>query len=152
MWLVPGRTVFRSEYNPIRKAYGLSSSDNGPPHDSITLEGMTFYAYHGVNPEEKELGQRFVVDLTMEADLSAPGRSDELSDTINYSEVYGMVKAVTEGETYNLLEAVAEAIAQRVLASFPVATVRARVTKPAPPIRGAVLDGVSVEVYRERQR
>lgn len=129
----------------------MSSSDNSPPHDSITLEGMTFYAYHGVNPEERELGQRFVVDLTVEADLSAPGQSDELSDTVDYSEVYRAVKAVVEGETYNLLEAVAEAVARRVLASFPVVAVRARVTKPSPPIKGAVLDGVSVEVYRERQ-
>jgi dihydroneopterin aldolase len=129
----------------------LSSRDNDPPHYSITLEGMTFYAYHGVNQEERELGQRFVVDLTVETDMSVPGRSDELSDTVDYSEVYKTVKAVVEGETYNLLEAVAEAVARHVLASFPVAAVRARVTKPSPPIKGAVLDGVSVEVYRVRQ-
>lgn len=129
----------------------MSSSDNGQPHDSITLEGMTFYAYHGVNPEERALGQRFVVDLTVEANLSAPSRSDKLSDTVNYSELYRTVKAVVEGETYNLLETVAEAIARRVLASFPIVAVRARVTKPSPPIRDAVLDGVSVEVYRVRQ-
>jgi dihydroneopterin aldolase len=115
------------------------------------MEGMSFYAYHGVNPEERELGQRFVVDLTVEADLSVPGRSDELSDTVDYSEVYRAVKAVVEGEPYNLLEAVAEAVARRVLTSFPVTAVRARVTKPSPPIRNAVLDGVSVEVYRVRQ-
>ena len=133
----------------------MSSSDKRPPRDSITLEGMTFHAYHGVNPEERELGQMFVVDLTVEADLSGAGRSDKLSDTVNYSEIYRTVKAVVEGETYNLLEAVAEAVAQRVLASLratgPVMAVRVRVTKPSPPIKGAVLDGVSVEVYRERQ-
>lgn len=140
-----------SKVTPSAKRFDLTSSDNGPPLDSIKLEGMTFYAYHGVNQEERELGQRFVVDLTVETDLSAPGRSDSLSDTINYSDVYRTVKAVVEGQTYNLLEAVAEAVAQRILASFPAVAVRARVTKPSPPIRGAVLAAVSVEVYRERQ-
>ncbi len=139
-----------SKVTPSAKRFDLSSSDNGPPLDSIKLEGMTFYAYHGVNSEERELGQMFVVDLTVETDLSAPGRSDKLSDTINYSEVYRTVKAIVEGQTYNLLEAVAEAVAQRILVSFPISAVRARVKKPSPPIKNAVLQWVAVEVYRER--
>ena len=118
--------------------------------DRILLEGMSFYAYHGVNPEERKLGQWFVVDLWVELDLTAPGHSDALADTVSYTHLYRAVKAVVESETHNLLEAVAEAVAQRVLSSFPVFAVRARVGKPSPPIKGAVLQGVAVEVYRER--
>lgn len=112
---------------------------------------MTFYAYHGVNPEERELGQRFVVDLQVQLDLAAAGRSDALADTVSYTELYWVVKTVVEEERHDLLEAVAEAIAQRVLTSFPVAAVRARVTKPSPPIKGAILQGAAVEIYRERR-
>ena len=126
-------------------------SDPTHPHDRITLDGMSFYAYHGVNPEERTQGQWFVVDMRVELNLSKPGRSDRLDDTVNYTDLYQTVKAVVEGEAYNLLEAVAEAIARQVLVSFPVSAVWARVTKPSPPIRDAVLKGVSVEVYRERK-
>ena len=126
-------------------------SDPTHPHDRITLDGMSFYAYHGVNPEERTQGQWFVVDMRVELNLSKPGRSDRLDDTVNYTDLYHTVKAVVEGQTYHLLEAVAEAIARQVLVSFPVSAVWARVTKPSPPIRNAVLKGVSVEVYRERK-
>ena len=126
-------------------------SNPRPQRDSILLEGMSFYAYHGVRPEERTLGQRVVVDLRVELDLSVVGRSDSLSDTISYTDLYEAVKAILEGPTRNLLEAVAEAVAQRVLASFPVSAVWVRATKPSPPIRGATLTGASVEIYRERK-
>ena len=130
----------------------LKQMSNDPKsQDHILLEGMTFYAYHGANPEERELGQRFVVDLKVQLDLAAAGRSDALADTISYTELYRAVKTVIEGKRYHLLEAVAEAIAQRVLASFPVSAVRTRVKKPSPPIKDAMLEGVAVEIYRERQ-
>jgi len=127
-------------------------SNPTPQRDSILLEGMIFYAYHGVRPEERTLGQRVVVDLRAELDLSAAGRSDSLSDTISYTDLYEAVKAILEGEkTYNLLEAVAAAIAKRVLASFPVSAVWVRATKPSPPIRGATLTEATVEIYREQK-
>jgi dihydroneopterin aldolase len=126
-------------------------SNSESQHDGILLESMSFYAYHGVNPEERSLGQRFMVDLRVELDLSAAGKSDSLSDTISYTELYKEAKAVLEGEAYNLLEAVAEAVAQRVLAFFPVSAVWVRVTKPSPPIKGATLTGAAVEVYRKRK-
>ncbi|MBI4233779.1 MAG: dihydroneopterin aldolase [Chloroflexi bacterium] len=119
--------------------------------DRITLEGMTFYAYHGVSPEERALGQRFVVDLEAEADLRPAGASDNLADTVDYSEVYWAVKEVMEGPPRNLLEALAEAIVGRVLTSFPaVQAVRVRVSKPSAPIKGAMLSAARVEVYRRR--
>lgn len=112
---------------------------------------MTFYAYHGVNSWERQTGQWFVVDLWVELDLRIAGQTDSLADTVSYSDLFRTVQIVVEGETYNLLETVAEAIAQRVLARFPVEAVWARVKKPAPPITHAVLKGAAVEVFRTRE-
>ena len=118
--------------------------------DKIVLSGMVFYGYHGVSPEERTLGQRFIVDLEVEADTRKAGASDDISDAINYAAVYQAVKEVVEGPPKRLLEAVAEEVAQRVLSGFDGTAVRVRVTKPSPPIPGAVMDGASVEVYRRR--
>ena len=118
--------------------------------DRIILSGMVFYGYHGVSPEERTLGQRFVVDLEVEADTRQAGASDDIFDAINYAEVYQAVKEVVEGPPKRLLEAVAEEVAQRVLSGFDGTAVRVRVTKPSPPIPGAVMSGMSVEVYRRR--
>ena len=126
-------------------------SDAGASPDRIPLEGLTFYGYHGVHPEERKLGQRFTVDIRAYLDLTAPGRSDNLEDTVSYSELYRIAKAVVEGEPHNLLESVAETIARRILDSFSVEAVKVRVGKPSPPISGAALKGVSVEIYRERE-
>ena len=118
--------------------------------DRILLEGMRFFGFHGNNPEEREMGQPFVVDLEVEADLSAAGRSDSLEDTINYAALYRAVKGVMEGPPRKLLEAVAQDIADAVLGGFSVAAVRVRVRKTQPPIRDARLGSAGVEIYRKR--
>lgn len=121
-----------------------------PPADEILLEGLEFYAYHGVNPEERALGQRFVVDVALAADLRPAGRADDLARTIDYGAVYRRVRAVVEGPPRQLLEAVAEAIAAALLAEFPAAAVTVAVRKPAPPLRGATLRAAGVRVRRAR--
>ena len=118
--------------------------------DRIILEGMQFYSYHGGSPEERSLGQPFQVDMEVELDLSVAGRSDNRDDTVSYTHLYRVVKEVMEGGPRNLLEAVAEEIAHRALDSFPIQAVRVRVKKTRPPIKGAVLSGAAVEVYRSR--
>ena len=111
---------------------------------------MEFYGFHGANPEERSLGQSYVVDLEVELDLRRPGGSDRLEDTVSYSHLYRTVKLVMEGESKNLLEAAAQTIADRVLTEFPVKGVRVRVKKPRPPVRGSVIDNAAVEIYRVR--
>ena len=111
---------------------------------------MQFYGYHGANPEERTLGQPYLVDLSVELDLRRPGASDRLEDTVSYTRLYRAVQAVLEGEAKNLLEAIAQAVADRVLAEFPVAAVTVRVKKPRPPIKGSVIDCAAVEIYRSR--
>ena len=120
------------------------------PPDRIVLEGMRFYGFHGVNPEERVLGQEYLVDLTVEMDLRNAGRSDRLEDTISYAHIYRAVKDVMEGEPRNLLEAAAQSIADRVLSEFPVDSVTVRVKKPHPPIRGSIIESATVEIYRRR--
>ncbi|MGE5620813.1 MAG: dihydroneopterin aldolase [Sphingomonadaceae bacterium] len=118
--------------------------------DKIILQGMTFYGFHGVNPEERELGQRFVVDLELSKDLSAAGLSDDLGMTVNYAAVFKVAREVVEGDACRLIETVAERLAAAILARFPVEAVRVRVRKPWAPIKGSVLDFVAVEIHRKR--
>ncbi len=127
----------------------MSSID--PQSDRIVLEGMRFYGFHGVNPEERVLGQEYLVDLTVELDLGGAGRSDRLDDTISYTHIYRAVREVMEGEPRNLLEAAAQAIADRVLSDFPVDSVIVRVKKPHPPIRGSIIEYATVEIFRRRK-
>lgn len=111
---------------------------------------MQFYGFHGVNAEEKALGQSYLVDLAVEVDLSPPGRSDRLSDTVSYTHLYRAVKEVIEGQSRNLLEGIAQSIADRVLQDYPVTSVQLTVKKPHPPIKGSVVAYAAVEIYRGR--
>jgi dihydroneopterin aldolase len=129
-----------------------TSSSNTPGIiDEILLEGMRFYAYHGVNPEERALGQRFTVDVTLAVDLRRAGQSDNLADTVSYSAVYKLVRGIVEGEPRDLIEAVAEAIAVEILTNFPtVQSVSVTVRKPEVPMKGSMLDAAGVRITRSR--
>jgi dihydroneopterin aldolase/2-amino-4-hydroxy-6-hydroxymethyldihydropteridine diphosphokinase len=119
-------------------------------NDQIVLKGISAKGYHGVLDFEKRDGQTFVVDVTMTADLSAAGASDDLADTVNYAEVAGDVVALIEGEPLDLIEALAARIADRVLARPLVEAVEVVVHKPEAPV-GHPFTDVQVRVFRERQ-
>ena len=121
------------------------------PADRIILKGMQFYGYHGVNPEEKALGQAYIVDLTAEGDLTGPGRSDNLDDTVSYTRIYRLAREVMEGPSRNLLESLAQTLADRLLAELPIAAVQVTVKKPHPPVKGSVIDYAAVTLYRRRE-
>jgi dihydroneopterin aldolase len=126
-------------------------ADSGSQPDEILLEGMRFYAYHGVNPEERALGQRFTVDVAVAIDLRRAGQSDDLADTVSYSDIYKLVRRIVEGEPRNLIEAVAEEIAREILTRFPpVARATVTVRKPEAPLKGAMLDAAGVRVTRSQ--
>jgi dihydroneopterin aldolase len=119
--------------------------------DRILLQGMVFFGRHGTIAAERELGQQFVVDVELGLDLRAAGTSDDLTRTVDYSEVYRQARAIVEGEPKQLTEAVAEAIATAVLERHPrIEVVRVRVTKPHVRLDGGVLAGSAVEVLRRR--
>lgn len=118
--------------------------------DKITLHRMVFYGYHGVLPEERTLGQRFVVDVDCFLELHPAGQRDDLELTVNYAEAYELIRGIAEGEPCRLIEALAERIAGALLDRYGlIQSVTVRVTKPSPPFAGE-LDGVSVELTRRR--
>jgi dihydroneopterin aldolase len=118
--------------------------------DRIILSGMTFFGYHGARPEERALGQRFVVDLEVGADLAPAGRADDLTRTIDYGPLYQATREVVEGEPLALLEAVAERIAEAALSHDAALWARVRVRKPGVAIRGSILEAAAVEITRYR--
>jgi 7,8-dihydroneopterin aldolase/epimerase/oxygenase len=128
----------------------MTEDRRGPARDRVVLRGLHFYGYHGVNPEEQKLGQRFRVDLTVWADLSRAAASDDLADTISYAEVYEAARAVMEGAPSRLLEHVAGRIGGALLRDARVERARVRILKLGPPIphmdQGAA--GVDLEFRR----
>lgn len=118
--------------------------------DKIILEGMAFYGYHGVHEEERRLGQRFLVDVELTADLAPAGRSDRIQDTIDSREAYKVVRAVLEGPSKLLLEALAQEVARQLLDVLPAQAVRVRIKKPSAPNKENILAFAAVEVYRRR--
>ncbi len=110
---------------------------------TISIEGMEFFAYHGCFPEENIIGTRFVLDLYLETNTNEAEVSDELSKTVNYMEVYQIVKKQMAIKS-NLLEHVGRRIIDEVKACFPqVAQVEVKVKKMNPPL-GGKMDFVSV--------
>lgn len=116
--------------------------------DRVVLRGLEFYGYHGVQPEESRLGQRFRVDIDMTVDLRDAGRTDDLTRTVDYAAVHAQTKAIVEGPPCQLIETVAERIADAVLLGHRVASVVVRVQKPDAPIAGT-LEYVGVEIQRK---
>src|SRR3979490_172962 len=119
--------------------------------DMIFITGVVIHARHGVMEQETEVGQRFVIDLDLSADLSESSRTDRLADTVSYSNVVATATAAFKNANYKLLERAAGAVAEDILAGFPrMSGVRCRVHKPHAPI-AAIFDDVGVVLTRTRQ-
>lgn len=116
--------------------------------DRIVLEGMSFSGRHGVRPAERDQPQEFKVTVELEADLSEPGRTDRLEDTVDYTKVRAITREVIEGEPAKLLESLAARIANRVLALPKVAAVTVRVAKR--PASMVPIDAAAVHIRRTR--
>jgi dihydroneopterin aldolase len=118
--------------------------------DRILLANMTFQARHGVAAWEKVEAQRFEVDLELLLDVQPAGLEDDLARTIDYRSVYQVTRQVVESATFNLIEALAEAIAHEVLGANPsIDEVIVRVRKPDVRLDGP-LDYAGVEIRRRR--
>lgn len=118
--------------------------------DKIYLNKLEFYGYHGVLPEENRLGQRFIVDLVLELDLSKAGQTDDLNETVNYAKVYRITKEIVEGSSSKLIEKVAEQVAAALLTTFSLIDFcTVKIIKPDPPIPG-YYESVAVEIRRGR--
>lgn len=115
--------------------------------DRITLRGMQFTGRHGVSDEERATPQPFEVDLVLRLDLSRPAGTDDLADTINYASLFDLAGGIVRERSFHLLEALAAAIADAVLAEHPVVDVEVSVRKPKAPLSGA-FDAVEVRIRR----
>jgi dihydroneopterin aldolase len=117
-----------------------------PTEDCIRIQNMTFYGYHGVDPEERRLGGKFSLDVEMYLDLRAAGETDDLALTVDYKAVYDLVH---DARRYMLLEALAQEVAVSLLREFPVEKVVLRVRKHSVPLHG-LIDYTEVEIHRRR--
>jgi 7,8-dihydroneopterin aldolase/epimerase/oxygenase len=115
--------------------------------DTIFVEAIEFYGYHGASDEEQAVGHRYSVDLALEVDTRNAGASDRLEDTVNYATVAHRVVEIGTGERCRLVEALAARLAATILAEFPVSAVRVRVRKLHPPMN-VMAASVGVEIRR----
>ncbi len=117
--------------------------------DRIAVTGIEVFGHHGVLPHERTYGQRFVVDVALDVDLTAAGRSDDLTDTIDYGSLTGDVVAIVGGDPVDLIETVAARVADRCLEDDRVVACEVTVHKPSAPVPAVVAE-VAVTVRRER--
>lgn len=116
--------------------------------DKIVLKNMGFYGYHGNLESEQEQGQRFFVDVEITTDLTKAGQSDNLEDSINYVEVYELVRSVMIGEKCNLLERLGALISDSLYQHYQgIVGLSVTVRKSSVPIAG-MLDYVEVVTTR----
>jgi dihydroneopterin aldolase len=110
----------------------------------IRLEGMEFFAYHGCYEAEQIVGNRFLVDLAMETDITMPSQSDNIEDALNYHRAYNIVKEQMKIRS-NLLENIAQRIVDALYDAFPqLKKATIKVSKLHPPMGGQIRS-VSVE-------
>ena len=118
--------------------------------DRIRIARLAIYAFHGVHPEEERLGQRFYISLCCSLDLAPAGQADDWGQSVCYGQLAELVHRIATGQRFRIIEALAEAIAERVLAEFPrVQSVAVTVEKPDAPVP-FLMDGVAVEIERSR--
>jgi dihydroneopterin aldolase len=117
--------------------------------DELTVTGVECYGYHGVFEHEKREGQPFVVDLTLGLDTRAAAASDDLRDTVDYGSLVAAVKAAVETDPVDLIETLAQRLADVCLRDVRVEWARITVHKPDAPIE-ATFGDVTLTITRER--
>ena len=95
----------------------------------IEIDALEVSGYHGVTPREREQGQPFLFDIALHTH-DAGVRSDQLADTVDYTRVVTCVRDVSDNHRFNLIEALAAAVADALIERFPVSRARVRVRKP----------------------
>jgi len=115
--------------------------------DVIHIRRLEIFANHGVIPEENTLGQKFIISADLYKDLRAAGKTDNLKETIHYGRAAVLIKQISEKSVFQLIEKLAEEIADALLKNFPVEKVKVIIEKPWAPVR-LPLETVAVEIER----
>ena len=120
--------------------------------DKIILSGIEVMGRHGCTEAERENEQLFTVDAELYLDLSRPGKSDDINDTLDYAQVIGDIKKIVGGTPRNLIETVAQDICNILLKKyFLLDAVKITLRKPKPPVKEK-FSGAAVEIFRERAK
>ena len=117
--------------------------------DKILLKNITLYAHLGVKKEEREVRQKVSLDVELSLNLEEAARTDDLVKTVDYEKVYNLIKERIEAKKYQLLEALAQDLAQEILKNFKVEEALVQAKKPQVKLAGP-LDHVAVEITRHR--
>ncbi len=118
--------------------------------DKITIKNLKIFAYHGVNPEEKENGQEFYIDLDYYVNIAKSCHNDSIEDTVSYAKVVKVITKAFTDQKYNLIEKAAQVIADAVLDSFEeIFRVDITLKKPQAPVN-AEFEYMAVSISRER--
>jgi dihydroneopterin aldolase len=115
--------------------------------DYLEIHGISGFGYHGLFEQERANGQRFKVDLKIELKNKKVGKSDAIADAVDYAEIIKEVYAIIVGEPVNLIERVAELIAERLLNQFKIKSVEVLVHKSNAPV-GYPIDDIAIRVKR----
>jgi dihydroneopterin aldolase len=118
--------------------------------DKISIKGLKLFAYHGVNPEEKENGQNFIFDVDYYVNIAKACHNDSIDDTVSYAKVVKVIRSAFTQEKYDLIERAAQVVADALLDNFEdIFKVEITLKKPEAPIK-ADFDYVAVSIIRER--
>lgn len=116
----------------------------------IFLKNMRFFSYHGVGAQETLVGNEFTVSLRLKVDISTAAETDDVTDTVNYADIYHAVKEEMDLPS-KLMEHVCGRIIQRLLHDFPsIESIDLKLSKRNPPM-GADLDSAGIEAHVDRQ-
>ncbi len=118
--------------------------------DKILINDLKIFAYHGVNPEEKEDGQNFYIDLEISLDITNACQTDDLNDTVSYAKIIKTAIRVFTAKKYDLLERAAQVVTDAIFEEYEkVEKIKIRLKKPEAPIK-ADFGYVAVELERVR--
>ena len=115
---------------------------------TVEIAGLSLYTRLGVTEAEREIGQRLLIDLTLEVGEPDATLTDLIEDTVDYGEVCNVCALVAQQRTYHTLERLCTSIADRLLDDFSIEAVSVKAAKPEPPIPLPV-EEVAVTVWRE---
>lgn len=119
-------------------------------NDSIRINGITGFGFHGVFPEESKNGQEFIVDVELILDLDKASKSDDLADTVDYGAICDLVTSHISGPAFKLIEKLAGEIADQIMVTQSLVEVAlVTVHKPSAPVRTTTSD-INVMVIRSR--
>ncbi len=126
--------------------------DGEPPGPEVAIEvsGLSLFTHVGVTRAEREVGQRLLLDLRLELGECDATVTDRIEDTIDYARVCDAVNLVAQQRSYNTLERLCAAIADRLLGQYEAHSVWIKAAKPEPPLALSVSE-VSVELWREAE-